>query len=194
MRNEDFLDFLRYIKLLSTITQFSALLNNMKWPRYSCSRLEECHHLSQEVKERNSSACNNWNRIWGWSNRFWTQERSWKSRIHMSRNGANKHLSPCCRCKGKDWCKGCKNSCEAVYWGSYSEVVPLSKEDESYRDYIRMRDDRKEALKKAKQNLLSFLLRKDRKYSVSPWTQKHLSWLKKQEFESPIDKRTIGLR
>lgn len=25
-----------------------------------------------------------------------------KSRIHMSRNGANKHLSSCCWCKGKD--------------------------------------------------------------------------------------------
>ena len=31
-----------------------------------------------------------------------------------------------------------------------------------------MRDDRKEALKKAKQNLLSFLLRKGRKYSGNP--------------------------
>ena len=98
---------------------------------------------------------------------------------------------PAAGVKVKTDAKDARTLAKAVYWGSYSEVVPLSEEDESYRDYIRMRDDRKEALKKAKQNLLSFLLRKDRKYSGSPWTQKHLSWLKKQEFESPIDKLTI---
>ena len=41
----------------------------------------------------------------------------------------------------------------AVYWGSCSEVVPLSEEDEAYRDHIRMRDDRKDELKRAKQQL-----------------------------------------
>ena len=44
----------------------------------------------------------------------------------------------------------------AVYWGSYSEVMPLSEEDEAYRDYIRMRDDRNDELKRANQHLLSF--------------------------------------
>ena len=39
---------------------------------------------------------------------------------------------------------------KAVYWGSYSEVMPLSEEDEAYRDYIRMRDDRNDELKRGK--------------------------------------------
>lgn len=80
----------------------------------------------------------------------------------------------------------------AIYWGSYSEVVPLSEEDEAFRDYIRMRDDRKEELKRAKQHLLSFLLRKDRKYcGGNPWTQKHMRWLKKQEFTNKVDQITL---
>ena len=99
---------------------------------------------------------------------------------------------PAAGVKIKTDAKDARTLAKAVYWGSYSEVIPISEEDESYRDYIRMRDDRKEALKKAKQNLLSFLLRRDRKYSGgNTWTQKHLSWLKKQEFESPIDKLTF---
>ena len=61
---------------------------------------------------------------------------------------------PAAGVKVKTDAKDVRTLAKAVYWGSYSEVVPLSEEDESYRDYIRMRDDRKEALKKAKQNLL----------------------------------------
>lgn len=81
---------------------------------------------------------------------------------------------------------------KAVYWGSFSEVVPLSEEDEAYRDYIRMRDDRKEALKKAKQHLLSFLLRRGRKYTGgNPWTHRHIAWLKKIEFDNPVDQMTF---
>ncbi len=81
---------------------------------------------------------------------------------------------------------------KSLYWGSFSEVVPLSEEDEAYRDYIRMRDDRKEALKKAKQHLLSFLLRRGRKYAEgNPWTQKHIAWLKKVKFDNPVDQMTF---
>ena len=39
---------------------------------------------------------------------------------------------------------------KAVYWGSYSEVTTLSEDDEAYRNYIRMRNDRHEELKRAK--------------------------------------------
>lgn len=81
---------------------------------------------------------------------------------------------------------------KAVYWVSYSEVAPLSEEDEAYRDYIRMRDDRKEDLKKAKQHLLSFLLRRGRKYTGGkPWTHKHIAWLNKVEFGNSVDKMTF---
>ena len=80
----------------------------------------------------------------------------------------------------------------AVYWGSYSEVVPLSEEDEAYRDYIRMRDDRKDELKRAKQHIQSFLLRRDRKYCEgNTWTQNHMDWLKRQKFDNEVDQITF---
>lgn len=94
--------------------------------------------------------------------------------------------------KTKTDAKDARSLAKALYWGSYSEVVPLSEEDEAYRDYIRMRDDRKEALKKAKQQLLSFLLRHGRKYAEgNPWTGKHMGWLKKQEFSNPVNRLTF---
>ena len=80
----------------------------------------------------------------------------------------------------------------AVYWGSYSEVMPLSEEDEAYRDYIRMRDDRHEELKRAKQHLLSFLLRRGKQYQgKNYWTRMHMGWLKKIEFRNPLDQLTF---
>ena len=80
----------------------------------------------------------------------------------------------------------------AVYWGSYSEVMPLSEEDEAYRDYIRMRDDRNDELKRAKQHLLSFLLRRGKQYQgKNYWTRMHMGWLKKIEFRNPVDQLTF---
>ena len=80
----------------------------------------------------------------------------------------------------------------AVYWGSYSEVMPLSEEDEAYRDYIRMRDDRNDELKRAKQHLLSFLLRRGKQYQgKNYWTQMHMKWLRRIEFENPVDQLTF---
>lgn len=82
---------------------------------------------------------------------------------------------------------------KAVYWGSYSEVVPLSEEDEAYRDFIRMRDDRKDELKRERQHLLSFLLRKNKKYCDGNrhWTFTHMAWLKKLKFENEVDQMTF---
>lgn len=55
-----------------------------------------------------------------------------------------------------------------------------------------MRDDRQAALKKAKQQLLSFLLRKGKHYPEkgSKWTQKYRAWLRTVTFESPVDQLT----
>lgn len=84
-----------------------------------------------------------------------------------------------------------RNIARALYWGSFKEVYPLSCEDEAYRDFIRMRDDRCLALKKAKQNLLSFLLRRDVKYDSDYWTKKHLVWLEKVRFANKVDQYTF---
>jgi transposase len=80
-----------------------------------------------------------------------------------------------------------------LYWGAFKEVFPLSPEDESTRDYIRMRDDRQNALKKAKQQLKSFLLRKDKHYPEKGkrWTLKYRAWLRSIAFELPADQLTF---
>jgi transposase len=81
---------------------------------------------------------------------------------------------------------------KALHWGAFKEVVALSPEDEATRDYIRMRDDRKTALKKAKQQLKSFLLRKGKHYPEkgTSWTLKYRSWLRTVTFASPVDQLT----
>ena len=42
--------------------------------------------------------------------------------------------------------------------------MPLSEEDEAYRDYIRMRDDRNDELKRAKQHLIFTVLTRQNTY------------------------------
>lgn len=74
-----------------------------------------------------------------------------------------------------------------------SVYIPKVK-DEAVRDYIRMRGDFKIDLKRKKQQLLSFLLRHDRKYNNKGqyWTQKHRKWIKAQEFTEIIYKDIVN--
>jgi len=82
---------------------------------------------------------------------------------------------------------------KTLYWEAFKEVVPLSVQDEATRDYIRMRDDRKDALKRAKQQIQSFLLRKSKHYPErgTSWTQRYRAWLKSCTFELPADQLTF---
>jgi len=68
--------------------------------------------------------------------------------------------------------------------GDYSAVYIPSEEDNSVKEYIRMRDDAKIALKRIKQQLLSFCTRNGKMFTdgSSYWTLKHLAWLKKLDF------------
>ena len=79
-------------------------------------------------------------------------------------------------------------------WGTYSAVHIPTSEDEAVKDYTRMRNARVLALKKAKQNLLSFLLRTGRTFTEgkSYWTLMHFSWLRKQEFVDPLAQETFN--
>lgn len=62
----------------------------------------------------------------------------------------------------------------------YSAVHIPTDQDEQIKDYIRMRDDHKLALKKVKQQILSFCLRHNYCYdgTKTHWTQAHLNWLR----------------
>ena len=62
----------------------------------------------------------------------------------------------------------------------YSAVhIPTAKDEET-KEFIRMRDDHKLALKKIRQQILSFCLRHDHHYphAGNYWTQTHLKWLR----------------
>jgi transposase len=63
---------------------------------------------------------------------------------------------------------------------SYSEVYVPTIEDEAVKEYLRMRNTQKEALKKIKQQLLALVLRQGYRFGEgkSNWTMVHVAWLK----------------
>ena len=65
----------------------------------------------------------------------------------------------------------------------YKAVHIPTEKDDQVKEYIRMRDDHNLALKKVKQQILSFCLRHGYKYEGSKkcWTTKHLEWLRELE-------------
>ena len=67
---------------------------------------------------------------------------------------------------------------------SYSQVHLPSEEIEALKEYTRARYAKKRMLKKAKQELLSFLLRNGKTYPESGnyWTEKFFNWIKTVQF------------
>ena len=67
---------------------------------------------------------------------------------------------------------------------SYSQVHLSSEEMEALKEYTRARDAKKRMFKKAKQELLSFLLRNGKTYPESGnyWTEKFFKWVKTVQF------------
>ncbi len=68
---------------------------------------------------------------------------------------------------------------------NYSPVhIPTAKDEET-KEFLRMRDDHKLALKKIKQQILAFCLRHNFRYEgKSHWTAAHLNWLKSLDPEA----------
>ena len=81
-----------------------------------------------------------------------------------------------------------QNIARCLAFGSFSAVYIPSDEDNSVKEYIRMRDDAKGALKRVKQQLLSFCTRNGRMFTdgSSNWTLKHLAWLRKLNFDNTL--------
>ena len=67
----------------------------------------------------------------------------------------------------------------------YSPVHIPTEQDEQTKEYIRMRDDHKLALKKVKQQILAFCLRHNYRFdgTTCHWTQAHLKWLRELKAE-----------
>ena len=74
--------------------------------------------------------------------------------------------------------------------GTYSAVYIPDKQDEAVRDYIRCKDDIKDNLKRIKQELLAFILRKGFIYTETKykWTMPFMKWLNELEFNNETDK------
>ena len=87
--------------------------------------------------------------------------------------------------------KDAQKLAHALAVGDYKAVYIPDNHDDEVKQYIRMRDDHKLALKKIKQQILAFCLRNGHKYDKgkSCWTQKHLKWLR--DLEMPALLKTI---
>ena len=70
--------------------------------------------------------------------------------------------------------------------GTYHKVYVPTEEDNSVKEYLRMRDDHKLALKKIKQQTNALCFRYGYHYEGSKWTGKHMTWLKKLELPALV--------
>lgn len=72
------------------------------------------------------------------------------------------------------------NIARCLAFHTYSEVYVPTKEDDSAKEYIRMRDAQKKNLKSIKQQILALLLRHGKRYEdgKSYWTIAHLKWIR----------------
>lgn len=72
------------------------------------------------------------------------------------------------------------NIARCLAFHTYSEVYVPDAEDNEIKEYIRMRDDQKQMLKKIKQQILAFVLKSGKKFEGGKtyWTVAHLKWLR----------------
>ena len=85
------------------------------------------------------------------------------------------------------------NIARCLAFHTYSEVYVPDDEDNSVKEYIRMRDDQNLALKKIKQQILAFVLRQGKKFEGGKtyWTIAYMKWLKSLELKG-LDKETLS--
>lgn len=84
------------------------------------------------------------------------------------------------------------NIARCLAFHTYSEVYVPDEEDNAIKEYIRMRDDQKQMLKKNKQQILAFVLRQGKRFEggKSYWTIAHTKWLRGLELPE-LEKETL---
>lgn len=88
--------------------------------------------------------------------------------------------------------KDAENISRCLAYHLYKPVHIPTDEDDSIKEYIRMRDDVNAHLKQTKQQILSFCTRHGYQFDgKSYWTQKHLNWLEKLVFENDVYRETL---
>lgn len=80
---------------------------------------------------------------------------------------------------------------QCLCYGGYHPVYIPTGENDAVKEYLRMRDDHKLALKRLKQQINAFVLRHGHSYTGTKWTIKHVAWLKKVELD-PIYRETLN--
>ena len=81
---------------------------------------------------------------------------------------------------------------ECFAYGGYSAVHVPNELDNSKKEYIRMRDDIHENLKRIKQQSISFMTRNGKQFDgKSYWTKKHLDWIKVTKFQEELLNETL---
>ena len=71
-------------------------------------------------------------------------------------------------------------------------AVRVPDEDcEAMRDLLRAREDAKRAQRRARNQLLKFLLRRGRRWPKSNWTRDHHEWIERQQFDHAAQDRTL---
>lgn len=79
---------------------------------------------------------------------------------------------------------------QCLSYGGYRPVYIPTEEDDSVKEYLRMRDDHKITLKKIKQQINAFCLRHGCHYDGTRWSLRHMRWLRKLEL-SPLHRETL---
>ena len=72
---------------------------------------------------------------------------------------------------------------QCLSYGGYHAVYIPTEEDDSVKEYLRMRNDHKLALKKVKQQINAFCIRHGHHYEGTKWTLSHLRWLRQLELK-----------
>lgn len=79
---------------------------------------------------------------------------------------------------------------QCLSYGGYRPVYIPTEQDDSVKEYLRMRDDHKTSLKKIKQQIGMLCIRHGYYYEKAKWTALHLKWLSKLEL-APIYRETL---
>ena len=76
-------------------------------------------------------------------------------------------------------------------YGGYHPVHIPTDKDDAIKEYLRMRDDHKQALKELKQQINAFVLRHGCQYDKTKWTIKHVTWLRALKLD-PLYRETLN--
>ena len=80
---------------------------------------------------------------------------------------------------------------QCLSYGGYHSVYIPTEEDDSVKEYLRMRVDHKKTIKRLKQQISMFCMRHGYHYDGVNWTAAHIKWLKQLEL-SPMYRETLN--